>query len=261
MFEYIILDVKDRVATISFNRPDVGNAFAKESYSEIKDALELCAKDREVGAIILTGTGKHFSAGGDIRRFKGLIESGEYIPAESILRAGAMAKAVRDCPKPVIAKINGAAAGAGCSLALACDFRFVTPKSKMIMSFIKLGLSGDTGAMYYLQRLVGTAKTLEIMMLGDAIGGEDAVSCGLATRCVAEETFDRETTAFAQRLANGPLAAYAKQKELMMKYFYGELSDYYDDEAAFMASCSRTADFSEAVDAFLEKRSPVFRGE
>lgn len=261
MYQYILLDIKDRVALIRFNRPEVGNAFAKESYIEVREAVEKCAGDESVGAIVLTGIGKHFSAGGDIRRFKGLIESREYIGTDGILRAGAMAMAMRTCPKPIIAMVNGAAAGAGCSLALACDFRFVTPKSKLIMSFIKLGLSGDTGGMYYLQKLVGTAKTLELMMLGDAIGGEEAVKCGLATRCVEPDALEEETIAFASKLAHGPLYGYAKQKELMMKYFYSNLSDYYKDEAEFMANCSRTDDFAEAVDAFLEKRSPVFQGK
>lgn len=260
MYQYIILEVKDRVAVIRFNRPESGNAFAKESYIEIREAVEKCAKDDNVGAIVLTGVGRHFSAGGDIRRFKGLIENKEYISTENILRAGAMAKTMRTCPKPVIAMVNGAAAGAGCSLALACDFRFVTPKSKLVMSFIKLGLSGDTGGMYYLNKLVGTAKTLELMMLGDMIGGEDCVQLGLATRCVEADALEEETLAFAAKLAHGPLYGYAKQKELMMKYFYSDLEDYYEDEANFMSSCSYTEDFAEAVDAFLEKRTPIFQG-
>lgn len=259
MYQFILTEINNRVAVIRFNRPEQGNAFAKESYDEIRRAVEECDLDNRVGAIVITGTGRHFSAGGDIRRFKGLIENGEYISTGNIQRAGEMAKAMRTCKKPVIAMVNGAAAGAGCSLALACDFRFVTPKSKFIMSFIKLGLSGDTGGMYYLQRLVGTARTLELMMLGDMVGGEEAVRLGLATRCVGEDTLEKETLDFAAGLAHGPLFGYAKQKELMMKHFYAGLEDYYKDEALFMAECSRTDDFSEAVDAFLEKRPPVFK--
>lgn len=261
MYQYITLSIKDRVAVLTFARPESGNAFAKDSYEEVKHAIGSCAENNDVGAVVITGQGVHFSAGGDIKRFKGLIERGEFIGTDSIMRAASMAAAVRACPKPVIAMINGAAAGAGCSLALACDFRVVTPKSKMVMAFIKLGLSGDTGAMYYLHRILGTAKTLELMMLGDVVPGEEAVRLGLATKCVEQEALETETMAFAARLAHGPTFAYARQKELMRRYFYHDMPEYSKDEADYMSACSHTADFAEAVDAFLEKRPAAFQGK
>jgi 2-(1,2-epoxy-1,2-dihydrophenyl)acetyl-CoA isomerase len=209
----------------------------------------------------LTGAGKHFSTGGDINRFKSLIETKVGILPENVKAAGAMAMAVRRCPKPVVAMVNGAAAGAGCSLALACDFRIVTEKSKFVMAFINLGLSGDTGGMYYLQKLLGTGKAIEMLMLGAPVGGSEAVRIGLANRLAAEEQLVSETYAFAKQLANKPGIALGHQKELLNEFFYGDLEAYTEKEAEYMADCSHSADFAEAVYAFLEKRAPNFTGK
>jgi len=260
MFTTIRYEVSDKIATITFNRPESGNAFVRESYDEIREALEAAGADDAVRAVVLTGAGKHFSAGGDINRFKRLIQSGEYLQEENIAAAGRMAAAVRECPKPVIAMINGAAAGAGCSLALACDFRVMTPKSKLSMAFVKLGLSGDTGGIYYLQKIVGIAKTAELMMTGDTVTGEEALRLGLATLLVDEEDLEAETYTLAEDLSKSATFAIARQKQLMNAFFYADLAAYTQMEAGFMAECSRTADFAEAVDAFLEKRPPQFTG-
>lgn len=257
----VLFAVRDKIATITFNRANVGNAFSKDSYQLIKDYVEQCYDDKNVGAIVLTGKGKHFSAGGDINRFKKLIETGEYLQQENISRAGSMAATVRKCPKPTIAMINGAAAGAGCSIALACDFRIVTHQSKLVMAFIKMGLSGDTGGLYYLQKLVGIAKTTELMMLGNIVGGEEAYRIGLATKLVDNESLSEETYKLAAVLANSPLVAIRKQKQLIEDFFFNDLDAYTLKEVEYMVECSRTKDFEEAVDAFLEKRTPNFRGE
>jgi 2-(1,2-epoxy-1,2-dihydrophenyl)acetyl-CoA isomerase len=260
MFDTVLYEVKDNIATITFNRPEKGNAFIKESYSEVRDAIEAASVDSSVRAIVLTGAGKHFSAGGDINRFKTLIQSGEYLQEENISAAGQMASAIRFCPKPVIAMINGAAAAAGCSLAMACDFRVVTPKSKLSMAFIKLGLSGDTGGMYYLQKLVGIAKTTQLMMMGDVVAGEEALKLGLATVLAEEGKLEEATYELAAKLAASATFAITRQKQLMNEIFYADLAGYSAKESFFMAECSRTADFAESVDAFLEKRQPKFIG-
>jgi len=261
MFETILYEVKDNIATITFNRPGAGNAFIKESYHEIREALDTAGADIGVRAVVLTGAGKHFSAGGDINRFKHLIESGEFLQVENIAAAGRMAASIRRCPKPVVAMINGAAAGAGCSLALACDFRVMTPKSKLTMAFVKLGLSGDTGGLYYLQKLVGIAKATQLMMTGDTVTGEQALQSGLATILAEEGSLEEETYAFARKLAAAATFAIAKQKELMNEIFFADLEKYSEKEAIYMAECSRSADFAQAVDAFLEKRQPQFSGQ
>jgi 2-(1,2-epoxy-1,2-dihydrophenyl)acetyl-CoA isomerase len=261
MFKQILLSVENKVATITLNRPEVSNAFAQDSYTEIKQAIEECSANEVVGAIVLTGAGKNFSAGGDIQRFKQLIETKQYLQAIGVENAGKMGFAARSCPKPTIAMVNGAAAGAGCSLALACDFRIVTGSSKLAMSFINVGLSGDTGGLYYLQKIVGLAKASEMMMLGSPVGGEEAVRIGLATTLAEEGKLEEVTYKLAQKLANKPLFAIKRQKELMMEFFYGDLAAYSVKERDYMIECSMTADFAEATYAFLEKRAPKFQGK
>lgn len=260
-YQEIIVKREDKVATVTFNRPQFGNAFALATYGEVIDAVEKLGRDDSVGAIVLTGAGKHFSAGGDINRFKELIETKVYLVPENVKTAGKMAMTVRRCPKPVIAMVNGAAAGAGCSLALACDFRIVTPKSKFVMAFVNMGLSGDTGGMYYLQKLMGTGKTVEMLMTGAPLSGEEAVRIGLASKLADGEQLEAETYAFAKQLANKPLVALRHQKELLNEFFYGDLEAYTEKEVEYMVDCSHSADFAEAVYAFLEKRPPSFTGK
>ena len=170
-YQYILTKVEDGVGTILFNRPQVGNAFADESYFEVADCIEKMGRDDAVGAIVTTGAGRFYSAGGDIIRFREMIDSGEYLKYEGVIRAGLMGIAPKKCPKPVIAMINGAAAGAGASFALGCDFRFMTPKSQITMAFINLGFPGDPGGAYFfdippglcyaiLQRIFAARRTL-----------------------------------------------------------------------------------------------------
>lgn len=260
MYQNILLQTSGSIATITFNRPEFSNAFAAGTYDEVPSALSECGSNAEIRAIILTGAGKHFSAGGDIHTFKARIEDGTYLNRGNVVKAGAMADAVRLCPKPVIAMVNGAAAGAGCALALACDFRVMTPKSRLGLSFINMGFPGDTGAMYYLQRMVGTAKTLELMAFGSMISGEEAYRLGLATQLVPEEQLHQAAEDLARQLASKPTQAIARQKRLMYEFFYRELSAFHQREADFMREASMTNDHKEAVDAFLEKRSPQFSG-
>lgn len=249
------------IATITLNRPEVSNALASESYTAVAEALEACGRDPEVRVVVITGEGKHFSVGGDIRKFRGYIESGTFIQRENVIRAGRMTQAVRTCPKPVIAMVNGAAAGAGCALALSCDFRIMTPKSKLGMSFINMGLSGDTGCMCFLERMVGAAKACELMMLGSMVDGQEALRLGLASRLVPEEQLQAETLALAEQLARMPTQAIARQKRLSYEFFYRDLAQFNLREADYMYETSRTPDYKEAVYAFLEKRKPEFTGQ
>ena len=261
MYQFIKSSVTGRVGTITLNRPEASNAFRYESYGEIRHAVEMFSQDPDIGAIVITGEGKHFSAGGDIARFKTLIENGEYLDAENIYYAGEMTKAIRRSPKPVIAMINGVATGAGLSLCLACDFRVVDNTSRLIMGFIKLGLPGDTGSIYLLARLIGVEKASKMMMTGETATGETAVEMGLATLFAQEGELSEVAYAFADTLSNMPSKAIARQKKLLADYFYKDLEQYYQDEAGSMAASAREPDFAEAVYAFLERRAPQYNKE
>lgn len=247
-----------RVATLTLNRPEYANAFATESYGMIRDYMKSLGDDKSIGAIVITGAGRFFSAGGDIQRFKQLIESGDYLIAGNIEYAGQMTTAIRRCPKPVIAMINGAAAGAGLSCALACDYRVVTPSTKMVMAFVNMGLCGDTGSILNLTKLIGIDKASKMMMTGEPVKGEEAVGIGLASILAEDGKLAETTYAFADKLAGKSASAIAAQKALLAKYFYGMADDFTVDEAAAMADCSRQPDFTEAVYAFLEKRPAVY---
>lgn len=257
-YQYILVSVENRIATVTLNRPEFSNAFARESYAEIAEAMEILGTQKDVGVIVITGAGKHFSAGGDINRFKRLIDSGEYLDAANVAAAGTMSVAIRNCPKPVIAMINGVATGAGLSCALACDFRIVSPSSKMIMAFVNMGLCGDTGSIYNLVRLLGPDKAELLMMTGDPCRGEDCVHMGLATVLAEEGKLAETTYGLAAKLAAKSSTAHGGQKRLIRKYFYGGLADFARDEGREIAAASRQADFMEAVNAFLERRAPEY---
>lgn len=259
MYTYIEFSSKDRVATISVNRPDFSNALNVDTMSEIADAVRSADADLSVGAVVITGKGKHFSAGGDIKRFKMLIDTGTYLEAASIAKADEMASTIRNCSKPVIAMVNGVATGAGLSMALACDFRIVASNSKMSMGFVNMGLPGDTGAIFMLMRLLGPSSAYRLMMLGEMISGEEAVRLGLATMVTEDGRLEEETYEFASRLAAKSAVALAAQKRLINKYFYGDkLETFYKDEQREMVEASHLPDFAEATNAFLEKRKPEF---
>lgn len=260
MYQYIKLHVENKIGIIIINCPESANAINPSIYAEIKDAMCGCVINEDVNVVVITGEGKHFSAGGNIREFKELIESETYIEEKSIQLAGNTAEAIRRCPKPVIAMINGAAAGAGCSLALACDFRVMEPDSKMSMAFINMGLPGDTGGIYYLYKLLGPARTEELIMLGRPVRGEEAYALGLATRLAESGKLYEETMKLASELAAKPQLAIRRQKEMVLDFFYKDIHAFTEAESRYMVECSRSEDFTEAVNAFLEKRKPVFTG-
>lgn len=260
MYSDILYSVEERIATITLNRPEVSNAFSVNMYDEVIDALHVSNDDPNVGAVVITGTGKNFCAGGDIRSFRKLIDEKRYLPERSVAKTGTMAMAVRRCSKPVIAMINGAAAGAGGGLALAADFRIMTEKSSLVMAFINLGLTGDTTSFYALARMIGTAKAEEVMMLGAPVTGEQAFALNLATKLTDEEHLHETTYKLAARLAKGPTLAYGKQKQILYQFFFKDLDEFSWGEARNMRTSSMTQDFDEAVTAFLEKRRPNFQG-
>ena len=258
-FQFVTLEIKDRVATITINRPDVSNAIDHDTLVDIHEAFKFCGESEDVGVIVFTGAGKNFCAGGNLKKFKDILDSGDYIHAENVAYAGEAAWDIRNNPKPTIAMINGAAAGMGAALAAACDFRVFDAGAKFVMAFVNVGLSGDTGCMFYLTKLVGIAKAMEIMMTGEPVTAEEALRIGLATRIARDGMSLKETTyKLAKKFAQGSSFAYQSQKQVFNSIFYTERDAYTKLECKLLEECSKRPDFKEAVDAFVEKRKPVF---
>ena len=256
MYETLLYDVKDEIATIIFNRPEVGNAFSIQAFRETIEIFERCDRDENVRVVIITGKGKHFCAGGDV---KAMSVKG-YISYENAKITAAMSAAPKKCRKPVIAMINGMAAGAGCGLALGSDFRIMGECSALMTAFINVGLSGDSGCFYHLYHILGLSKAIELMMLSEPIKGEEAWRLGLATRLVSEARLWETALALAETLKAKPPIALSKQKEIIYNQFYGDYQAYVEMEAKLFGETGETADHIEAVTAFLEKRAPIFKG-
>ena len=257
MYQSVLYDVKDKVATITLHRPEAFNAFRSTAFDEVTDALERSDKDPDVQVVIITGSGKHFSVGGDI---KAMQTTKGYISYESAKRTSRMSGAAKRCSKPVVAMINGAAAGAGCGLALASDFRVMTAKSSLSTAFIDVGLTTDTACLYHLCNMVGLAKTLELMMLNTPIKGEEALRLGLATRLAPEDKLEEVTMDLVATLKAKPPIAMALQKKLIYEQYYSDYEEYCELESKLFDDAGNTKDHLEAVVAFLEKRKPVYRG-
>lgn len=254
MYNTLLINKTDGIETIIINRPKSNNSFNELLLKELLNAIECCNSDTDVQVVIITGSGKNFSSGGDINE----MATFNFLSYDLSTLSGKMTGAVRKCSKPVIAMINGSAAGAGCALALACDFRIMAEKSVLLTAFSNVGLSGDSGCIYHLYHIVGLAKTIELMMLSRPIRGEEALSLGLATSLVEEEGLESATLRFAKELKCRPLSTFAKQKEVYFNTFYRDYDEYCKLEAQMLTESSKTNDHQEAVMAFLEKRKPIF---
>lgn len=263
MAEYktLVVKVEDGIATVTFSRPEIANALDDDMAADLLTLFPALSADTSVRVVVVTGAGKNFCAGGNIAVFREMLDNGKTLTYESLIKGGQIPILMKKCKKPVIAMVNGAAVGAGTAFALGADFRVMSPKSKFGMGFIGLGLPGDTGANYALAKIVGPSKALELMMLGDIINGEKCYELGIATHLSDENNLVEVTYALAKRLAVGPTFAYACQKEVIYKYFYGDYTAYIEGEADTMPAAFASKDLDEAVNAFLEKRRPVFKGE
>lgn len=255
MDQTVLVQVEDGIAKLVLYRPEAMNAFDQTMLREVAEAVAACDADPAVQVIILTGYGKNFSVGGDIKAMSGF----DFMTPETAATAGEMSASVRRCTKPVIAMVNGTAAGAGCALALACDFRILSEQSTLLTAFSNVALSGDSGCMYFLYQHLGLAKALELMMLSEPIRSQDALQLGLATRVVPGDALEEETLALARRLRERALGALAAQKKLVWEQFCGDYGAYSRLEQELIVACGQTEDHREAVTAFLEKRKPMFR--
>lgn len=257
MERYIQYEKENGVATVTLNRPDKLNAFVKEMNKEITRAVQNAAKDDTVRALVMTGNGRAFCSGQDLEDVRdendfSVVLKERYEP---------MMKAIVEMEKPVIAAVNGVAAGAGMSLALAADFRLVHEKATFVEAFIHIGLIPDSGNLYFLPRLVGHAKALELAMLGEKITAAEAERLGLATKVIADDAWEEEVHAFAGRLANMPTKALGLIKRYMRKSWDHDFTAMLKDEAYGQKIAGESADYREGVAAFLEKRKPRFSGK
>lgn len=258
MYETILYQVEEGICRISMNRTDVLNSFNEQMNREMTDAFKKADRDPEVRVIVLTGEGRAFSAGEDLANVKsGDVSYGDILRK----RYNPMIKQIVNTEKPVIAAINGVAAGAGCSVALACDFRIATKKASFIQAFVNIGLVPDSGAMYFLPRLVGMAKAIELTYLGDKISAEEAERIGLIHRAVDDEQFVDEVNQLAKRLAGSATRAIGLIKRALYHNMEVGLEEALEYEAHCQEIAGRTEDHQEGVKAFYEKRKPQYKGK
>jgi 2-(1,2-epoxy-1,2-dihydrophenyl)acetyl-CoA isomerase len=255
-------EVSDGVAVITFDRPDVLNAFDDELGNAALEAVERAAGDPQVRCMVITGSGRAFSSGEDLGALKDGYERGEAPPLGDTLvnRYNPLIRAIRAAPKPVVAALNGVAAGAGVSIALACDFRIASENAKLALAFTKVGLVPDSGAVWFLTKIVGAAKALEISTLGESLSADKCLRLGLVTQVVPAGAFDHQWRVFASQLAGGPTRAYALTKELANRAPERSLDEELEAEVEAQTEAGATKDHLEGVQAFFEKRSPDFSG-
>jgi len=244
------------VATITLSRPDRLNALTFEVYAELRDLFASLAHEPDVKAIIITGDGRGFCSGGDVDAIIGELLKQDMTELLSFTRmTGALIANIRAVPVPVIAAINGVAAGAGAVIALASDFRLAVPTASLAFLFTKVGLAGaDMGAAYLLPRVVGMARATELLMLGDRISAEDALRIGLVNRVVAPEALMDEARALAARLAAGPSFALGMTKTLLNQALDIDFASAIEAEAQGQAICMQTPSFRQAYEAFKSRK-------
>ncbi len=260
--EVLIESVEAGVMTLTLNRPERRNALNPEMTAGLREALTRAASDSSVRALVLTGAGQAFCAGGDVQAMaqaKGRVESADERVQSLRFRAEA-SRLLYEMPKPTIAVMGGTAAGAGLALALACDFRVAVSGTKLTTAFAKVGLSGDFGISYFLPRLVGAARARELMMLSPVLTSEEALAWGLVHRVFGAHEFDTQARAFVASLAHGPTTSFAHMKRNLNASYDQSLASSLDSESHLQVSCFSTVDHTEAASAFVEKRSPRFLG-
>jgi enoyl-CoA hydratase/carnithine racemase len=261
-WEHFDFSVGDGVATLTFNRPDVLNALTFQVYADLRDLLtELPLRD-DVSVLVITGTGRGFCSGGDVHEIIGELlkmESRELLDFTRM--TGAVVRAMRDCPIPIVAAINGIAAGAGSVIALAADFRLMAEEAALAFLFTKVGLAGaDMGSAYLLPRLIGLGRATELLILGDKVPAARALEIGLAYSVVPAAELPGAAADLARRLADGPTLAYGTTKMLLTRELDSDLGGALELEAMAQALLMTTGDHREFYRAFTEGRAPQWKG-
>lgn len=255
----LIQSIQNGVCTLKLNRPEVFNSFNKEMALALQAALDACEKNEEVRAIVITGEGKAFCAGQDLAEatdpngpeLKSIVKD-HYNPI--ILK-------IRAIEKPIIAAVNGVAAGAGANIALACDLTIAKNSASFIQAFSKIGLIPDSGGTYFLPRIIGFQKALALMMTGDKISAQQADAMNMIYKAVEDDQFETEVQTLAQTLASMPTKGLGLTKKALNESFSNNLEEQLALEGSLQTIAGQTEDFNEGVTAFLEKRKPVFIGK
>jgi 2-(1,2-epoxy-1,2-dihydrophenyl)acetyl-CoA isomerase len=261
-YESITYEVAAAVGTITLNRPKALNALNRQITEELHQVLAEAATDAAVRCLLITGIGRGFSAGADLTQLEDSYRKGEPVPLGDMLRDGynKIILPIVHMEKPVVAAVNGVAAGAGASLALACDFRIASDQARFFQAFIKVGLVQDSGASYFLPRLIGMAKAMELAMLGPIVDANEAFRLGLVTKVVPHDQLMDEARTFCEALASGPTRALGLSKRALYFGAGNDLEHTMDYEADLQAQTALTADHMEGVKAFLDKREAKFEG-
>jgi len=263
MSQDLLESVKDGVATLTLNRPERLNAMSGPMLDALLEALARLADDGSVGVVVLTGAGRAFCAGGDVKAMaEGREFDGDTLEekAQGLRAKMEVSRWLHEMPKPTIAMVRGAAAGAGLSLALACDLRVAADSARFATAFARVGYSGDFGGSWFLTQLVGTAKARELYYTADILDAQQALALGVVNRVVPDARLEEETQALALKLARGPRVALRYMKRNMNAAEAGSLKDSLDLEAWHHTRTGFTEDHKEAAKAFVDKREPVFRG-
>jgi 2-(1,2-epoxy-1,2-dihydrophenyl)acetyl-CoA isomerase len=261
MQKHLIEAIADGVATLTLNRPDRLNALSSQMLEGLLEALPRLAEDVAVGAIVLTGAGRGFCAGGDVKSMAEESAQRPLVEAVADLRGRMeVSRLLHEIPKPTIAMVNGPAAGAGLSLALACDLRVAAQSARFVTAFAKVGFSGDFGGSYFLSKLIGTGRARELYYTADALNVGEALSLGIVNRVVPDADLAATTMLLAHKLARGPRIALALMKQNFNAAENCTLAQLLDLEARHQIETGRTQDHKEGAQAFVEKRTPTFVG-
>jgi len=260
---HFLLGSNGPVATVTLNRPEKKNPLTFESYRELTDFFHALAKDDEIKAVVIAGAGGNFSSGGDVFEIIGpLVEMNTKDLTAFTRMTGELVKAIRACPQPVVAAIEGICAGAGAIMAMAADLRLGTPKAKVAFLFNKVGLAGcDMGACAILPRLIGQGRASELLYTGRFMSGEEGSRWGFFCRLVEPGAALAEAQALAREIANGPTYANAMTKRMLAMEWAMSVEEAIEAEAVAQALCMTTEDFTRAYKAFAAKKAPVFEGD
>lgn len=255
-FKTILFEQENHIAKITLNIPETRNALNLDMRVELLEVFRQISDDDSVKVVVMTGAGKAFSSGGDIRTMEGLTAIATRVRLKKGQR---LIKAMLELEKPIIGAINGVAAGAGVSIALACDILIASEEARFALSFVRIGAIPDLGSYYFWPLRVGIARAKELMFTGDMIDAREAERIGLVNRVVPPEKLEEEVSSLATRLVNGPSQSYAMIKAALNRW-PASLESFFEIESAMQAVAFSSEDFDEGRRAFLEKRKPVFHG-